>query len=73
VFLKRYSSAAHDRDLDKIVPAYEVMHALRSGLEQCEWRVGTPEGSPEFSDITRKAQDYFNLAVQRARQVPREP
>jgi aminoglycoside phosphotransferase family enzyme len=71
-FLKRYVAASRDRDLPRMVPAYEVLQALRSGLEHCEWRVEVGEGSPEFSDITRKAQAYFNLAVHRAREVPRE-
>jgi len=72
LFLKRYMSAARDRDLLKIVPAFEVLQALRTGLELCERRVEETEGAPEHAEFTRKAQEQFNLAVHRAREVPRD-
>lgn len=72
VFLKRYMSSARDRDLPRILPAYEVFQALRAGLDYCEWRVEAGPGAPEFAGLGHKAQEQFNLALHRAREVPKE-
>jgi aminoglycoside phosphotransferase family enzyme len=72
LFIKRYVSASHDRDLIKLLPAYEVMQALRGGLDYCERRVELAETDPEFRAFTQSAQERFSLAVHRAREVPRE-
>ena len=71
VFVKRYMSAAKDRDLDRILPVYEVLQAMRAGLELCEWRVELADDPARQLELARQAHDQFNLAVQRAREVPK--
>jgi aminoglycoside phosphotransferase family enzyme len=71
LFAKRYASAAKDRDLPQILPAYEVLQATRDGLALCEWRVEA-EGDPSRqAELARQAHDRFNLAVLRAREIPK--
>lgn len=71
VFVKRYASAAKDRDLARILPAYEVLQAMRAGLEFCEWRVEMEGDAGRQLQLAHLAHDRFNLAVQRAREVPK--
>jgi hypothetical protein len=71
VFVKRYVSAAKDRDLGRILPVYEVLQALRAGLELCEWRVELADDPARQLVLAHQAHDQFNLAVQRAREVPK--
>jgi len=71
VFVKRYAAAAKDRDLERILPVFEVLQAMRSGLELCEWRMELPDDPARQLERARLAHDQFNLAVQRARLVPK--
>ena len=71
VFVKRYMSAAKDRDLDRMLPVYEVLQAMRAGLELCERRVELAGDPARQLELAHEAHDQFNLAVQRAREVPK--
>ena len=72
LFLKRYVSASHDREVDKILPIYEAFQAMRSGLMYSEQLVEGDTSAAAMETLSGKAQAYFNLAVQRVREMPRE-
>jgi hypothetical protein len=71
LFLKRYVTAAKDRDLARILPAYRTLQAMRSGLSHSEWMAELPPEDPQRKEQAAVAHSYFNLAVVNARQIPR--
>lgn len=71
LFVKRYTSASHDRDLVKLLPAYQVLRAMHAGLLQSEWLAELPEDHPEREERISLAGAYFNLAVRASREIPR--
>ncbi|MBI4081031.1 MAG: hypothetical protein HY423_00330 [Candidatus Lambdaproteobacteria bacterium] len=75
LFVQRYISAAHDRDLVRMLPAYKTFQALRQGLAQSEQLIedrsrGDAEG---VAAAQRLAQHYYSLAVRFAREIGRAP
>lgn len=62
VFLKRYMTAAKDRDLVRILPAYQVLITLHHGIQHCEWADMT-ESEEEKTQLLEQASQYFNMAV----------
>ena len=66
IFIKRYITAAKDRELMKVLPAYQALVSLKKGVEACE-TAGTEEEHLHFNQI---AMEYFNLAVQFSRNIP---
>jgi uncharacterized protein len=71
LFQSRYAAAAKDRDLDVLLPCYQVVMALRRGLAASE-AVAEAALSDELRDLTRKAgQAHFALGVQIARAMAR--
>lgn len=69
VFVKRYVSASKDRDLPRLLPAFEVLQAVRHGLA-CSERLSTLEaGDAHRASLEADAHTYYNLAVQAARQL----
>lgn len=70
LFVKRYTSASHDRDLAKLLPAYQVLQSMHAGLLQSEWLAELPEDHPEREERISLAGAYFNLAVQASREIP---
>lgn len=71
LFLKRYVSASRDRELARVLPAYRALRAMRSGLVHSERMAERPEGDAEREALLQSAHEYFNLAVQNARQIVR--
>ena len=71
VFLKRYMSAAKDRDLPRVLPVYRLLQALRGGLLRSEWCMEHPEGSKERQELVQEAGAYYHLGVQVARELPK--
>ena len=72
LFLKRYVTASKDRDLMKILPAYQTMRALQMGMVCSERAVERPEGDEVRETSIHNGQRYYNLAVQTSRRIPRE-
>lgn len=72
IFIKRYMTAAKDRDLPRMLPAYRVMQAVRQGLMRSEWLTERPEDDPERKARIEEAGGYFNLAVMAARDIPKD-
>jgi hypothetical protein len=71
VFAKRYVMAAKDRDLDSILPAYQVYQAVREGLLCCEWFSEVAAEDERRDQIREEALQFFNLAVEVARTLPK--
>ena len=71
LFLMRYISATHDRELPKILPIYRTFQAMRSGLAFSEWSVTSSESNKKITEFLAKAHECFNLAVKCARDIPR--
>lgn len=71
VFVKRYATAAKDRDLGRVLPIHRVLHALRTGLA-CSERLGdlAPE-HPDHGCRLAEARGWYNLALRVARELPR--
>jgi len=73
LLVKRYITAAKDRDLPKVLPAFQVLNALRMGQVFSEWLVETPEEQEETrKEYREKASAYYGLAVQASKEIPRE-
>lgn len=72
LFLKRYSAAAKDRDLLKVLPAYQTLAALRQGLLDSEALAEAPEGHPGREQLKASASSHYQLAVQTAREISRD-
>ncbi|MFI5400721.1 MAG: hypothetical protein ACHQZQ_06695 [SAR324 cluster bacterium] len=67
LFQSRYAAAAKDRDLDAVMPCYQVLMALRRGLAASE-AVAEAALPDELRDGLRQAaQSHFALGVQVAR------
>ncbi|MDH4225419.1 MAG: hypothetical protein OEW12_07215 [Deltaproteobacteria bacterium] len=71
IFLKRYITASRDRDLPKILPAYQTFQALRSGRELCEWVAMAAPDEETAKQAHQTSHEFFSLAVKRAREIPR--
>ncbi len=71
VFAKRYAAAAKDRDLESILPAYQVFHAAREGLLFCEWHAQAAGDGELQEQIGGEALRMFSLAVEIARALPK--
>jgi hypothetical protein len=70
-FIERYAAAAKDRDMDAILPAYQVYQATREGLICCEWLAELPEDDTRRNAIRAEAMKHYELAVEIARQLPK--
>lgn len=69
VFIKRYISAAKDRDLPRILPLYQTLQAVHKGVLLSE-RMLEADPESEAREVLRdRAHRYFNLAVKVARQI----
>lgn len=72
LFVKRYVTAAKDRDLPRMLPVYRTLQAVRQGLFHSEWLAELPEDDPGRADHIAEATRYFNLAVLTARKIPKD-
>lgn len=70
-FVKRYASAAKDRDLARVLPVYRVLQALRDGLTRSEWIAELPPESSERSELIGHATAAYNQALHVARELPK--
>ena len=69
LFIKRYASAAKDRDVAHLLPLYQTLQALRGGLLHSE-----RQATPRLDDATRQievelAKSYYTLAVRVSRVI----
>ncbi len=71
LFVKRYATAAKDRDLDKTLPIYRVFQAMHKGLLLCERSAQTGLAEDSRSVLLQQAQQQYQHAVQLVRQIPR--
>ena len=69
LFVKRYITAARDRDLPTILPTYQTFVALKQGVAHSEWMIET-EGAAHAQQA-QISSDYFNLAVKFSRDIPK--
>ena len=67
LFRSRYAAAARDRDLDVLVPFYQVLMALRRGLYASEGLADMALTEELRAPLKEAAQAHFALAVQIAR------
>lgn len=67
LFVKRYVTAARDRDLLKMLPTYQTFVALKRGVEHSEKMIEL-EGD-ERTTHAQHSSDYFNLAVKFSREI----
>ena len=70
-FAKRYAAAAKDRDLERILPAYQVYQAAREGVMCCEWSTELPAEDEQREKLRDDALRLFTLAVDVARTLPK--
>lgn len=70
-FAQRYAAAAKDRELETVLPAYQVYHAAREGLLNCEWLGELPEEDERRPQVADRAARWFGLAVEFARTLPK--
>lgn len=71
LFLKRYIAASKDRELQRILPAYQTLQAMRSGLLQSEMLAELDAKDKQREAVAKGASAQFQLAVQMARQIPK--
>ena len=72
LFVKRYMTAAKDRDMATMLPAYQVLNAMRCGVLHGE-RANEHAGDESIRAAAMEAaRANFQLAVVAARQIPRE-
>ncbi len=69
LFIKRYITAARDRDLPTMLPTYQTFVALKQGVVHSEWMTELA-GEPQ-AEQAQIASDYFNLAVKFSRDIPK--
>lgn len=69
LFIKRYITAARDRDLSTILPTYQTFVALKQGVVHSEWM--TEMEGEEHAKYAQISTDFFNLAVKFSRDIPK--
>ena len=65
-FLNHYLEISNDLDLQKMLPLYQTYCALKQGVRTCELKVAR-----EDEKLGTLAMEYFNLAVNFSREIPR--
>ena len=65
-FLNHYLEISNDLDLQKMMPLYQTYCALKQGVRTCELKVAR-----EDEKLGTLAMEYFNLAVNFSREIPR--
>ncbi|MBG55761.1 MAG: hypothetical protein CL935_01355 [Deltaproteobacteria bacterium] len=65
-FLNHYLEISNDLDLQKMLPLYQTYCALKQGVRTCELKVAR-----EDDKLGTLAMEYFNLAVNFSREIPR--
>jgi hypothetical protein len=70
-FVQRYAAAAKDRDVEAVLPVYQVYQASREGLMRCEWLAEMAENDEQRGPVRDQAMKRFELAVEAARRLPK--
>ena len=65
-FLNHYLEISKDLDLQKMLPLYQTYCSLKQGVKTCELKVAR-----EDEKLGTLAMEYFNLAVNFSREIPR--
>ena len=65
-FLNHYLEISNDLDLQKMLPLYQTYCSLKQGVKTCELKVAR-----EDEKLGTLAMEYFNLAVNFSREIPR--
>ena len=65
-FLNHYIEITNDLDLQKMLPLYQTYCALKQGVRTCELKVARQD-----EKLGTLAMEYFNLAVNFSREIPR--
>ena len=65
-FLNHYLEISNDLDLQKMLPLYQTYCALKQGVRTCELKVARQD-----EKLGTLAMEYFNLAVNFSREIPR--
>jgi Uncharacterized protein conserved in bacteria len=65
-FLNHYLEISNDIDLQKMLPLYQTYCALKQGVRTCELKVARQD-----EKLGTLAMEYFNLAVNFSREIPR--
>jgi len=71
LFVKRYATAAKDRDLDRTLPVYRVFQAVHNGLRLCERSAQVGLEEELRAAWQQQAQRQYQHAVQLVRLIPR--
>ena len=71
LFIKRYMTAAKDRDLPAILALYQVFHAARDGLQLCEWLGEGHLEADQGAALRGRAEKCFEQAVEVAHTLPK--
>ena len=66
IFLNHYLEISNDLDLQKMLPLYQTYCSLKQGVKTCELKVAR-----EDEKLGTLAMEYFNLAVNFSREIPR--
>ena len=66
IFLNHYFEISNDLDLQKMLPLYQTYCSLKQGVKTCELKVAR-----EDEKLGTLAMEYFNLAVNFSREIPR--
>ena len=69
LFIQQYATAAKDKELPTILPTYQTFVSLKQGVLHSERMARLEE--TERNAQAQIASDYFNLAVQFARAIPK--
>lgn len=70
LFVKRYASAARDRELTRVLPVYRVLQAVRAGLTRSQWVRECALGDDERQALVQEANACYELALRCARELP---
>jgi aminoglycoside phosphotransferase family enzyme len=71
LFSARYAAASKDRDLDALLPCYQVLMALRRGLSASEAAADPALPDDLREEFRHAAQSHFSLGVHVARSMGR--
>ena len=69
LLIKRYATAARDRDLGVLMPLFQTFQAIRMGLVLCEWLKEEGHSEEQRTEWTEKAHALYTLAGHRAARI----
>jgi len=72
LFVKRYATATKDRDLTRVLPAFQTFQAMRSGVLWSERQAESTADESKRAEMGDLARAYFNMAMRFAREIPKD-